>query len=267
LVTIFGGAFRGYFLLIYFISALLVVFLAIFPHTDRPSFLYSIKIVYPLVLIYVFYRFVGIQHRFFGFGPHDSIFNNIEKSILGVFPTFAMQRIMEVWLNELSYVLYLMGIIIPLWALAKLYKKGRFDLINNFVIALEIGCLACLVISSVFPVTEPGEALESYYYLGIYGPLFSLVVPFFISTFSIVSGSFPAIYFCIIIISSYYLWDFGKIYIIASFFVMTAVFWGGIYLRYHYIADGLVAMLIAFIAVVIASGIYYKTYGSPPDFT
>lgn len=267
LVAIFGGASRGYFLLIYFISALFVVFLAIFPRPNRPSFLYSIKIGYPLVLVYFFYRLVGIQHRFFGFEPHDPIFNNIEKAILGVFPTFAMQRIMEVWLNELSYVFYLVGIFIPLWALTKLYQKGRFDLTENFVIALEIGCLTCLVISSVFPVAGPGKALDSYYYLGIYGPLFSVVVPFFINTLSIVSGSFPAIYFCIITISSYYLWDFGKTHIIASFLVMTAVFWGGIYLRYHYLADALVAMLIAFIAVVIASGIYYKTYGNPPDFT
>jgi hypothetical protein len=267
LVAIFGGVFRGQLLLIYSIFALFVGILACFPHPDKPSFLYLIKIGYPLVLMYFFYRLVGIQHRFFGFDTHDAIFNSIEKTVFGIFPTFAMQRIMEIWLNELSYVLYLTGIFIPLWLLVKLYQKGHLNLIKNFVIAFEIGCLTCLVISSMFPVSGPNIAIDNYYYLGIYGPLFSLVIPFFIDILSINSGSFPAIYFCIITISAYYLWDFGRVYIIASFFVITAVFWGGIYLRYHYFADGLVAMVIAFIAVVIAGGIYYKAYGNPPDFT
>ncbi|OQX91681.1 MAG: hypothetical protein B6D58_06860 [candidate division Zixibacteria bacterium 4484_95] len=261
LVAIFGGLFRGQLLLIYSIFALFVVILACFRCSDRLSFIYLVRTGYPLVLMYFFYRLVGIQHRFFGFDTCDAVFNNMEKTVFGIFPTFAIQRIMEIWINELSYLLYLTGIFIPLWLLIKLFQKGNLKLIENFVMAFEIGCLTCLVISSLLPVSGPNIALDNYYYLGIYGPLFSMVVPFFIDILSINSGGFPAIYFCIITISSYYLWDFGKVYITVSFFIMTAVFWGGIYLRYHYLADGLLAMVIAFIAVVIADGICYRTYG------
>ena len=79
------------------------------------------------------------------------------------------------------------------------------------------------------------------------------------------TGNFPSIYFCIVIISAYYLWDFSRVYIFISFVLITGVFWGGVYLRLHYLADGLVALLIAFLSTTIAGILYYLKYGSPND--
>jgi hypothetical protein len=122
-----------------------------------------------------------------------------------------------------------------------------------------------LLLSSIVPVIGPHGALQNYYYLGVYGDIADFV-SFFINQFSAAYGAFPAIYFCLIAISSFYLWDFGKLYVYLTFVIMTSVFWGGVYLRYHYLLDGLVALVIAFIVVAIASFLHFRSNGDKPDF-
>jgi len=261
LVIIFGNLLKSYLLVFYAGTAFMTCIMIIFPRPEKPSLVHFIKTVYPLPLIYLYYRIVGFQTQISNFNYHDVFILGIEKKLLGVYPAFALQRIMEVWLNELSYFLYCLGIILPIWAIIKLYNENNLKYFENFILAIEIGCLSCLAIATVYPVAGPAEALIDYFYLNIYGSWFSIVIPFFIQFISPSLSSFPAVYFCLIVISSYYLWDFGKAYIAISFALLTGVFWGGIYLRYHYLADGIVGLIIAFMATSIAGIIYYTKHG------
>ena len=265
LVAVFGGLFRGYLLLFYLAAAALTGALILFRCPDKPSLLHFIKTAYPLALIYFFYRLIGIQTDLLNFGYHDAVLYGLEKNILGIYPSFALQQVMEIWLNEMSYLLYCFGLIMPIWALIKLYQKKRLKYFENFILAVEIGCFACLLTASVYPVKGPASALADYYYLSIFGPFFSVIIPHFMAIITPGSGSFPAIYLCLIILSAYYLWDFGKAYIILSFILITGVFWGGIYLRYHYLADGLIALLIAFLASIAAGIAFYAKHGAPDN--
>lgn len=261
LVVVFGNLLKSYLLIFYIGTALLTVIIIVFPRPEKPSFIYFIKTIYPIPLIYLYYRIIGFQTQISNLNYHDAFIFGIEKKILGIYPAFALQEIMEVWLNELSYLLYTLGIILPIWAIIKLYHEDRLEYFENFILAIEIGCLSCLAIASVYPVAGPADALIDYFYFNIYGSWFSIVIPNLINYISPPLSSFPAVYFCLIVISSYYLWDFGRIYIVISFALLTGVFWGGIYLRYHYLADGLVGLIIAFIATSIAGIYYYAKYG------
>jgi len=265
LVIIFGGLFRKYLLLFYLVFALLAGVMILFSRPDKPSLLHLIKSVYPLILIYFFYRVIGIQNDLLNFGYHDAVLYGLEKSILGIYPSFALQQVMEIWLNEMSYLFYCLGLIMPIWALIKLYQKKHLKYFENFILAIEIGCFVCLIIASVYPVRGPASALNAYYYLSILGPFFSIIVPPLMTIITPGNGSFPAIYLCLIILSAYYLWDFGKAYIILSFIFITGVFWGGVYLRYHYLADGLIALLIAFLASIAAGIVFYAKHGAPDN--
>jgi len=263
LVLLFGHGARERLLMFYFTMTAITIFLIILPYQDRPSFLHFAKYFCPLLIIFLLYRVLGPQIQVFGFSAHDSMFNALEKSILGIYPSFALQRVMEVWLNEVSFALYAIGIVLPIWVIIKLYDRSHYHLFENFVLAVVLGCLTCLIITTVYPVIGPAGALSEYYYLGFYGPYFSVAVPMVMQIVSPQIGSFPAIYFCLLTISAYYIWDFGRAYVIASFIILTGVFWGGIYLRYHYIVDALIALLIAFLASTIAGYVYYLKYEQP----
>jgi len=261
IVAFWGSESRVFLLLFYLASANLILFVSIIPRRNELSPLHFIKYTYPVVLLYLFYRVLGIQAQLLNLQPQDALFYGLEKTLFKIYPTFALQGIMEVWLNETTYALYCMGLVLPIWAIIKLYRQVSVYLFENYILALALGSAICLVIISVFPVLGPGKALADIYYLGIYGPYFSAVVPFIINLIASNTGSFPAIYFCLLTISAYYLWDFGKKYVIVSFALLISVLWGGIYLRYHYLADVLVALFIAFLAATVASFIYYIKHG------
>jgi hypothetical protein len=253
----------GIVLFFYMISALFIGAIALIPPKSEMTPLQLFRISYPLFLLTLFYYIIDSQTRIFGVPSHDSFFNSLEKNLFGVYPTFALQRIMEMWLNNLSYILYCLGIAIPLITITILYHKKDMRLYANYILAMSLGCGVCLIISSLVPVIGPYRALQNYYYLGIYGKI-SEVASFFLGNFTATYGTFPAIYFCVIAISSFYLWDFGKIYVYLTFTIMTGVFWGGVYLRYHYLLDGLTALVIAFISVAIASYVHFRTTSQQP---
>lgn len=192
---------------------------------------------------------------------YDHLFYNLERYVLGMYPTFALQRVMEVWLNEVSFAFYFCGICLFFYAILFFYRKELINEFENFIFAIVLGSTICLTVMSVFPVLGPGQALEEYYYLNIHGPRFALIIPFILKIITPGVGSFPSIYFCILTITSYYLWDYGKAFVVISFIVLTTVFWGGIYLRYHYLLDALTALLIAFLASTVAGFVYFLRHG------
>ena len=253
LVIVFGSTARNLLGIFYVASIIFVILANLLLGQSGQPVMVLLKTIYPLPMLYLFYRISGVQSLLLGFQTHDAFFNHLEAALLGTYPTFVLQRIMEVWLNEITFLLYGLGWALPLAAFYKIYSGGSINQLKSFVLALEIGSLACLIIASVWPIAGPGKALTEYYYLGFYGPWFSISVPELIGLLSAGTASFPAFYFCIVAISAYYLWDFGKSYIAVSLIMIAGVYWGGIYLRYHYLADGLAALVIAFFACAVAA--------------
>lgn len=265
IVLLSGQAAESRLILFYITMAAIAFFLIILPYQSKRSFLHFIRFSSPLVLIVLFYRILDVQTQILSLPTHDGVFNSLEKTLLGVYPSFALQRLMEVWLNEISYASYIAGIGLPIWVILKLYNKRYLPLFENYILAAVLGGLICLIIISVYPTTEPGTALADYYYLNIYGPHFSVIVPILMKLIAPNIGSFPALYFCLLTVSAYYIWDFGKASIIISFIILAVVFWSGIYLRFHYIADALAALLIAFLASTIAGYTYYIKHERRPE--
>jgi hypothetical protein len=261
ILVVFKGLNNFFLPLVYLISGGMILLLALITPVTKPSAYHFIRHFTPLMLVLIFYRLIGVQLSLAGFHAKDALFYNLEYSVMGMYPSFVLQRLMEVWLNELSYAGYLSGILILIWAILRFYRRGYLDIFENFMSALVIGGILCLVIASVFPVYGPGKALEEYYYLGIYGPYFSKVVPLIMTLFTPSVGGFPSLYFCLLTIASYYLWDYGKSYIFISFVILTVVFWGGVYLRYHYLLDALAALLLAFLSATVANFIFYLKHG------
>jgi len=256
LVLVFGSTAQVFLALFYIASAIFVPIINLLLSRSKQAPAVLLKATYPLILFYLFYRVSGLQSALLGFQSHDAFFNNIEASLLGAYPTFILQRIMEVWLNEISNLLYCLGWAVPLAAFYKIYRAGVMNQLKSFILSIELGCFVSLIIASVWPIAGPEISLNDYYYLGFYGPWFSIIVPEAIRLLSPATASFPPVYFLVVATAAYYLWDFGRSYIVISLILITGAYWSGIYLRYHYLADGPVALLIAFFASAVAGYIY-----------
>ncbi len=211
-----------------------------------------------LAVLFLFYKTAGAEHSIFGLAAQDEALSRFEFNLLGFHPSFIMQRLMEIWLNELSYFGYMLGITLPVIAIFLLKKLGRRQQLESYLTSLTIACCISFAIISLFPVSGPREGLAGIFYLDFYGGKITQMAPIIINMVSIEGGSFPAVYFGLVTISALYLWDHGKIYIFLSFALMTAVFWGGVYLRYHYLMDGVIALLIAFFSIILEGKIRHS---------
>ncbi len=260
-MIVFKGLLNTFLPVIYLAAACLILLLGTIKPSQKPSMYHFAKYVLPLILVYIFYRIIDYQITILQFPVYDYLFYNLEHNVLGMYPSFALQRVMEVWLNEASFLFYTLGIFFILYAILFFYRKALIDEFENFIFAIVLGSLICLTVISVLPVQGPGRALEDYFYLNIHGPRFSAVLPFLLKIVTPNVGTFPSIYFCVLTISSYYLWDYGKSYIVVSFIVLTAVFWAGVYLRFHYLLDALAALIVAFLASTVAGFVFYLKHG------
>lgn len=252
LVLLYGGKLGGQLLFFYAVFGILTLAQAVIPVPARPSVGHFAKSIFPVILLYFFYRVVDMQAGVVNFRYHDLMIADFEKGLFGVYPTFALQKIMEVWLNELSYVAYGLGIVLVIAAVFRLYRADTLRLFEGFIFAIVLGGVLCLAVASLFPAEGPGRALSNYHYLIIFGPFFSSTVPALVSIVASDTLSFPAIYLCLVIIAAYYVSDFGGFYAVLSFFAIAGVLWSGIYLRYHYLSDSVAALALASIAVIVS---------------
>ncbi len=244
------GAGKSSLIIFYIAAATFLLLLSILRIADRSGSMRLLRAGILLAILYLFYRTIDIEQSIFGLVAQDETLSRFEFNLLGFHPSFAMQGLMEIWLNELSYLAYALGMVSPAVTLLVLRKNDRREQLESYLSAISIACCLCFSIMSLFPVGGPREGLAGIYYLDFFGRGFSELVPVVIDKISIERGSFPAVYFCLVTISALYLWDYGMGYVFISFALMTAVFWGGVYLRYHYLADGILALLIAFLSIV-----------------
>lgn len=251
LVSIGANAHQGELQIFYAAAALFLILISVLPVPIRFGRAELSRIVFVTGFLFLFYRMVEMEQAAFGFGLKDDVLSDIEFGILGFHPSFVFQNMMETWLNELSYFAYGLGIISPVLAAIVITLSGKREQYESFLAAIVIACCISFMITVFFPVVGPAEGLEDIYYLGFYGGFFTQLIQLIIEKISVASSSFPAIYFGLMTISVLYLWEYGIWYRITSFAAMTAVFWGGVYLRFHYLADGIIALLIAYLAVLL----------------
>lgn len=250
LVLLKTGTGKSSLVLFYIAAAIFLLLLSFLQIINRSGSMNLLRAGILLAILYLFYRTIDMEQSIFGMMPKDETISRLEFNLLGFHPSFVMQSLMEIWLNELSYIAYALGSTLPAVAILVLRKNERREQLESYLTAVSIACCLCFAIMSLFPVGGPREGLAGIYYLDFFGRGFSEFVPIIIDKISIERGSFPAVYFCLVTISALYLWDYGRIYLFISFALMTAVFWGGVYLRYHYLADGILALLIAFLSIV-----------------
>jgi len=261
-VLLHGGDVRFHFLLFYLAALLFLAVLIILPSSSFGTTIYLVRKLVPISLLYFFYRVSSIQSAIFDFSYRDDFFYSLEKMLFGFSSSFALQSIMEVWLNELSYGMYLSGIFLLCLVFVKLYNKKDSKQFESLYLALTSGSAACLFLASLAPTQGPGYAFNHIYYLDFFGPFMTVAVPRILESFTSTGAEFPAIYLMLVLVAAYHIWDEGWGYVILTFIVIAAVFWGGVYLRYHYLASSLAALIVAFLVSTFASvyfAIIYRT--------
>lgn len=236
-----------YLLLFYLAAAGIVILIVMLDLAVSGLFWRALRLVYPLFLFAFFHEAVGPQIFLVFDQPFDAHVVALEKMIFGVDPAFALQRYLEIWLNELmniSYISYYF--MLPVSAIILLFKK-RWDALERLVLASAATFYVCYLIFIFYPVIGPRFFLSDQYYLPIIGPFFTPL------TQRILAGAgMPSSHCAVALIALWILAGEVRKTAIPSFILISMLCASTVYGRYHYISDVFAGLVIGAVMLRLA---------------
>lgn len=146
------------------LAALLPLWLAHRPEVPAERrLLATLREIYPLIGILVFWSEIGLLHRALQVGPNDFAVARLDLAVFGQHWNLvwmpAMPQVAFSELMHFSYFAYYAVIFLPPLFMA---VAGRTDALQDMALRLMVTYLGCFLIYLAFPVLGPGHMLPAY---------------------------------------------------------------------------------------------------------
>lgn len=190
----------------------------------------------------------------------DYQINALEKSILGVYPTVWVEKIVSVPLTEammLSYFSYYF--LLPILGIA-LYLKKEYQIFNQFLFAIAVAFYISYLGFLFYPVEGPRFALANFHTLGLEGPIFTPLAKWVVAMGGLHGGCMPSSHVAVALIVLIFAYRHHKtLFYILSLFILT-LFVATIYCRFHYASDVVAGILVGGLALWITDKMDKKNF-------
>lgn len=253
LVFMLGRQGWFYLLLFYLAAAAVVILMVMFDPAVSGLFWRTLRLIYPLFLFTFFNEAVGAQTFLIFDQPFDGQVVALEKAIFGADPAFALQRYLEIWLNELmnaGYISYYF--MLPVTAIILLLKK-KWDALERLVLTSAVVFYVCFLIFIFYPVIGPQFFLRDQYYLPIIGPFFTPLAQRIHAGSALYGAALPSSHCGVALVSLWILTREVPKTAIPSFVLLSLLCASTVYGRYHYISDVLAGLLIGAVMLRLAA--------------
>ena len=245
----------------YITMAILTLLIVRFVDETRSRWHAFVRLLYPAMMFFFFYRATGDQmfllfDRFF-----DSQVVTWEESLLGLEPTLFIDRFLpNTWLTEIlslcyfCYYLILPGLLIPLF----LRRDDRG--IREFLAAASLTFFVSYLIFWLYPAEGPRWFLETRYANDVEGPVFRPLVEFVMDNAAVRGGAMPSSHTGVALVALLFCF---RCYRRAGWLLLPIVIGlaaGTVWGRYHYLSDVIVGASIGAFAfwVMVRSGSHKK---------
>ncbi|UCE66206.1 MAG: phosphatase PAP2 family protein [Candidatus Zixiibacteriota bacterium] len=242
------------YLLFLYISAVCIVFLMVAFPIDYSSFSgRAIRTIYPVVLIVFFYRALGPQLFVIFDVPFDPIIHQFELNIFGMDPGFAMQKYIDIWLNEfMNFWYFSLYLIIPSAIIIYLLLK-KWKSLEKMILSIAVAYYLCFLLFIFYPVTGPEFYLEDIYYLPIIGPLFTPITKIIVSAGGHYGASMPSVHCAIAFIVAWRIGSDSRKLVIPAILITILTCLSAVYGRFHYLTDAAAGVIIGGLGVWISN--------------
>ncbi|UCC79467.1 MAG: phosphatase PAP2 family protein [Candidatus Zixiibacteriota bacterium] len=242
------------YMLFFYMSAVCIVLLMIafpFDEFSRPGRM--IRIVYPVVLIVFFYRALGAQLFMVFDKPLDYIIHQTELNIFGIDPAFAVQKYIDIWLNEFMSFGYSFFYLFFLSAIILLLLLRKWSCLEKMILSSAIAYYLCFLISIFFPVAGPRFYLDDIYYLPIIGPFFTPIAKIIVNSGGHYGASMPSSQCAVAFIVAWRLGSDVKKLRIPAIFIVLLICMSTVYGRFHYLTESLTGVIIGILGLWISN--------------
>lgn len=254
-ILVFMSGRPGWFYMLFFyISAACIVLLMVaFPFNELSSSGRAIRTIYPVVLIIFFYRALGPQLFVVFDKPFDPVIHQFEFNVFGMDPAFAIQKYIDIWLNELmSFGYFSFYLIIPFAIIIYILLK-KWKSLEKMILSIAVAYYLCFLLFIFFPVTGPGFYLDDIYYLPIIGPFFTPITKNIVSINGHYGASMPSSHCAIAFIIAWRIGRDIKKLLIPAIFITTLLCLSTVYGRFHYLTEALAGVIIGGLGVWISN--------------
>ena len=255
IIVIFMTHWRGwYFAFGFYVVALgMVLMFTVFPMPSPPVWWKVLRIIYPAILVSIFYEALRSQIFLIHGNSFDAQILGFEKGILGYDLYFVLQRHMTIALNELFSLSYMSYYILLPLALFLLIFKRRWQTLERMVLACGTAFYACFIIFILYPVVGPRFYLQSEFYLPIIGPLFTPLAHMIVAGGGLHGAAMPSSHCAIALTAVVFLTREFKGKTIPLWVVLVLLCCATVYGRYHYFTDVIVGLTIGTLSIILTS--------------
>ena len=242
-----------YMLFFYISAACIVLLMVAFPFNQLSVAGRAVRTIYPVVLIVFFYRALGPQMFVIFDKPFDSVIHQFEFSVFGIDPAFAIQKYIDIWLNEfMSFGYFSFYLFIPTVIIIYLLL-GKWKSLEKMILSGALAYYFCFLIFVFYPVAGPGYYLEDIYYLPIIGPFFTPIAKNIAGLGGHFGASMPSSHCAIAFVVAWRIGRDIKKLLIPAIFIMTLLCLGTVYGRFHYLTEAVAGVIIGGLGVWISS--------------
>ena len=204
-----------------------------------------------IVLAQMFLLFHPLQLSFWH-NWQDPAILRLENSLFGVQPTLWLQRLVSPGLTEWMMFCYVAYVVIyPAMGLL-IYLRWGDKPLEDYLLALTLGNLACYFCFPLFPVAGPLYFMPEKFTVPLKGWLFTAIGEFIRSDFHLAGGNLPSPHCAIGTIFWAMAYRYRRLYFWLLAPVIICLYISTVYGRYHYVSDSVVGIVTGLLVIALA---------------
>jgi membrane-associated phospholipid phosphatase len=212
-----------------------------------------LRLIYPIIIMILLYEALNFQIYLIQHHSFDNQIYTMETAIFGFDISFAAQRYMEIWLNEVMNFLYIFYYLFIPVAIFILAKRRLWNSLEKMILSACLTFFACYIIFLFYPVVGPRYYLASIYYLPMIGPIFTPLAQKIVNSGGLHGGAMPSSHCAVALVAVWFLFrelKYTRVFLL-SLYIMLCV--STIYGRYHYVSDVFAGIIIGFLGIALGS--------------
>lgn len=227
------------------------------------NFLKLLHLLYPAIFLIFVFDSIHISLPYINHNIYDEALANIDYKLLGFHPTVAIEKIINPYLTELMYYLYLFYFFMPFIIIAYLFRKKMFRELDKTVLFLIMTFYGSYLLYFAFPALGPRfyQPLVALQTVPLKGILFTDTIR---NTISMLEhnkfDAFPSLHAAVSLSVLIAIAKYRKKWLYLFIPIVTGIFISLIYCRYHYFIDIIGGVVWTFICYFLVEKYYDKFY-------
>ncbi len=227
------------------------------------NFTKLLHLLYPAIFLIFVFDSIHISLPYINPNIYDEALANIDYNLLGFHPTVAIEKIINPYLTELMYYLYLFYFFMPFIIIAYLFRKKMFRELDKTVLFLIMTFYGSYLLYFAFPALGPRfyQPLVALQTVPLKGILFTDTIR---NTISMLEhnkfDAFPSLHAAVSLSVLIAIAKYRKKWLYLFIPIVTGIFISLIYCRYHYFIDIIGGVVWTFICYFLVEKYYDKFY-------